>query len=51
MREIVDTYFNYNIIKYEYYSSNDPFWDPKEMILTARGICLIRNNIYRFSLD
>lgn len=47
MKENLDYFFNYNELR----TDNDPFWDPKEMILQGRGICLIKNNIYRFSLE
>lgn len=49
MREILDNYFNFNIIPS--HGTSDPFWDPNELVLSARGICLVKNNIYRFTMD
>ena len=35
MREVIDNYFRYNTLLGE--DDEDPFWDPKELVLYARG--------------
>lgn len=49
MREMIQNFFNFNKIPES--QNQDPFWDPNELVLTGRGICLAKNNIYRFSMD
>ena len=49
MRELLDDFFNYNMVLED--GQTDPFWDPKELLLMGRGFCMLKNNIYRFSLD
>ena len=29
----------------------DPFWDPQELCLFARGFCMAKNVLYKFSLE
>ena len=49
MREALDNFFNFNKAIEE--GEEDPFWDPKQLILYARGVCLVKNSLYRFSLE
>ena len=47
MREQIEDFFNYNTID----DQEDPFWDPQELFLYARGFCILKNNLYRFAID
>ena len=47
MREQIEDFFNYNTIEDE----EDPFWDPQELFLYARGFCILKNNLYRFGIE
>ncbi len=49
MREVIENFFNYNMVLED--GDNDPFWDPAELILYARGFCMLKNNLYRFRLE
>lgn len=48
MRAALDNFFHYNLVIGE--SDSDPFWDPKELIMNARGICLVKNVVFRFTM-
>ena len=48
MNEKLDYFFTSNIVDYE---DSDPFWDPKEYFLFGRGMCMLKNILYRFQLE
>ena len=48
MNEKLDYFFTSNIVDYE---DSDPFWDPKEYFLFGRGMCMLKNILYRFELE
>lgn len=48
MKEINNKFLNGIKIDFE---EIDPFYDKKNDFLFGKAICLIKNNIYRFSID